>query len=219
MRAQLFLIAIFTILFSACSSTKEYYIEPEFQKEKISSSVLIVPVQQKWFEANFSHAFGQLSGTGKTTFYSSLENLMSEKLRSRIKMVGSDQSFNGNLFRSTTLDSKSGEFQVMLPVDDKQFDLPEYKPGIVLILDQYYYYKKKKNFGGTGYAGHETTAQNVLYFETKYIYWDTSAGKPVAWGSSYASKSISDKQVPGQDDYREVLSKVFDKVVKQGPLL
>lgn len=221
MRVQKYLIAFLVILFTACSTTKEYYLDPEFEQEKVSSSILIVPVQESWFEEkeNLSHTFGKLSGTAEKTFYTSLEKLMSQKLRSKIKMAGSDQTFKGDLFKSTILNSGNNSLQVMLPLDDKQFDLTGYEPEIVLLLDQFYYFKREQEVGGLGYAGHESKSQNLLYFETKYMYWNTENSKPVAWGSSYASKKISGNQVLGLSDYREVLSKAMDKLIKQGPVL
>ena len=219
MRVQHYFLAIFIILLTSCASSKDYYIEPELAKDKKTSSVLVVPIQQSWFENNYSHSFGQLSGNARNIFYSSLESLMSDKLRSRIRMIDSDQYFDGKLFESTPLTFDGNSYKVMLPTDDVQFEMPEYKPEMVLLLDQYFYYKRKEATGGLGYAGHEAKTQNILYFETKYIYWDTINDKAVAWGNSYASKRVSDGPRVNLDDYREVLSKAVDKVIKQGPVL
>lgn len=219
MRVKHYFFVFIILLLTGCASSKDYYIEPELENSKKTSSVLVVPIQQAWFEDNYSHAFGKLSGNGRQIFYSSLENLMSNKLRSKIKMVSEDQSYDGQLFKSTPLAFDGEFYNMMLPTDDVQFELPEYKPEIVLLLDQYFYYKRKEATGGLGYAGHEAKTQNILYFETKYIYWDTSSDKAVAWGSSYASKKVSNSQMVNPEDYREVLSEAVDKVIKQGPVL
>ncbi len=219
MRVQHYFLATFILLLVSCASSKDYYIEPELEKDKKLSSVLVVPIQQSWFENNYSHSFGQLSGNARNIFYSSLESLMSDKLRSRIRMIDEDQYFDGSLFESTPLTFDGNSYKVMLPTVDMQFEMPEYKPELVLLLDQYFYYKRKEATGGLGYAGHEAKTQNILYFETKYIYWDTINDKAVAWGSSYASKKVSDGPRVNLDDYREVLSKAVDKVIKQGPVL
>lgn len=219
MRVQHYLVACLVILISGCSSSKDYFIEPELENAKKPSSVLVVPIQQNWFENNYSHSFGKLSGNARNIFYGSLENLMSDKLRSRIKMINKDQSYDGKLFESTKLPFGDNSYKVMLPTDDLQFEMPEYKPEFVLLLDQYFYYKRKEATGGLGYAGHEAKTQNILYFETKYIYWDTSKDKAVAWGNSFASKKVSNSQVINPEDYRLVLSEAVNKVIKQGPVL
>lgn len=219
MRVQHYFFAFILLLITGCATSKDYYIEPELENSKKTSSILVVPIQQSWFENNYSHAFGQLSGNARNIFYSSLENLMANKLRSRIKMVSEDQNYDGQLFKSTSLAFDGKSYNVMLPTDDIQFDMPEYKPEMVLLLDQFFYYKRKEATGGLGYAGHEAKTQNILYFETKYIYWDTSNDKAVAWGSSHASIKVSNSQVVNLEDYREVLSKAVDKVIDQGPVL
>ena len=219
MRVPQYFLAFIIILFAGCASSKDYYIEPEFENSKKTSSVLVVPIQQSWFENNYSHPFGQLRGNARNIFYSSLESLMATRLQSKIEMVNADQNFNGDLFESTSLAFDGNSYQVMLPTDDIQFEMSEYKPEMVLLLDQYFYYKRKEATGGLGYAGHEAKTQNILYFETKYIYWDTVNDKAVAWGSSHASKKVSNSQTVDLQDYREVLSKAVDKVIKQGPVL
>lgn len=219
MRVQQYLFVFIILLLTGCASSKDYYIEPELENAKKPSSILVVPIQQAWFENNYSHSFGQLTGNARNIFYSSLENLMSDKLRSRIKMISEDQNYDGNLFKSTSLTFDGNSYNVMLPTDNIQFEMPEYKPEMVLLLDQYFYYKRKEATGGLGYAGHEAKTQNILYFETKYIYWDTSNNKAVAWGNSYASKKVSNSRVINLEDYREVLSKAVDKVIEQGPVL
>jgi hypothetical protein len=219
MRVHQYLFVSLILLLAGCSSSKDYYIEPELENAKKPSSLLVVPIQQSWFENNYSHSFGQLSGNARNIFYSSLEGLMSDKLRSKIRMIDKDQIYDGKLFKSTSLKFDGNSYKVMLPTDDLQFDMPEYKPELVLLLDQYFYYKRKEATGGLGYAGHEAKTQNILYFETKYIYWDTSNDKAVAWGSSYASKKVSNSPTVNLEDYRDVLSKAVDKVIKQGPAL
>lgn len=219
MRVLFYLIALSVLLISGCASSKDYYIEPELETQKKTSSILVVPIQQNWFENNYSHSFGKLSGNAKNIFYSSLENLMSDKLQSRIKMISEEQSYDGKLFKSTMLTFDNTSYQVMLPTDDLQFEMPEYKPELVLLLDQYFYFKRKEATGGLGYAGHEAKTQNILYFETKYIYWDTSKDKAVAWGNSFASKKVSNSESVDLEDYRQVLSKAVDKVIEQGPVL
>lgn len=219
MRVPHYLIACLVILVAGCSSSKDYFIEPELENQKKPSSILVVPIQQNWFENNYSHSFGKLSGHARNIFYSSLESLMSDKLRSRIKMINEDQNYDGTLFKSTLLPFGGNSYEVMLPTDDLQFEMPEYKPELVLLLDQYFYYKRKEATGGLGYAGHEAKTQNILYFETKYIYWDTSKNKAVAWGNSYASKKVSNSPKINPEDYRLVLSEAVEKVIQQGPVL
>lgn len=219
MRVKLFFLSLFICLLSSCSSTQKYYLEPEFQQNKISSTVLVVPIQRIWFTDNFSHPFGNLSGPGKNAFYSFLEDLMDDRLRSSIQLLDTEKPLDGKLFSPVSLTSGKDSMQVMLPTDDSQFTMPGYQPRMVLLLDQFYYRKKKETAGGSSYAGHESTTRNLLYFETKYTYWDTEADKPIAWGSSAASKIVSADEALSYPDYLEVLSKAVKKIVDQGPLL
>lgn len=144
---------------------------------------------------------------------------MDDQLRSSIQLFDTEKSLDGRLFSPVSLTSGKDSIQVMLPTDDAQLTLPEYQPRMVLILDQFYYRKKRETVGGSSYAGHEATTRNFLYFETKYTYWDTETDKPIAWGSSAASKIIPSDEALSYPDYLEVLSKAVKKIVDQGPLL
>ena len=178
-----FLIFIITSLLG-CSSS-EYYIDPAYSEEKVNTSVLVLPIQRDWFGGSFSHTFGSLSGQGKTTFYNSFEPLLSNSLESSIKMVDSDQSVDDEKFERTKMKFGEDSTNVLIPKEESTFDSSDFQPKIILVLDQYYFLQEEKTTGNSSYAGHEQgITRTVLYFETKYIYWDTEQRKAIAWGTT-----------------------------------
>ncbi|MDX1671929.1 MAG: hypothetical protein R3211_06280 [Balneolaceae bacterium] len=207
------------LLLAGCSTTRNYYIEPEYQKSKIRSSVLVLPIQREWFEDNYMHTFGSLSGNQKTAFYSSLRHLFSEQINSELYAVDPSKNFPDSLFMSTTLSTGASQFEAMVPRKNVKLEFEGVMPRIVLVLDQYFYREKSELSGGSSYAGHEAEVKNFLYFETKYVYWDTEKGVPLAWGVSDAHIEMPAGESIGFQDYLAVLSKAVDKVAKQGPIL
>ena len=71
----------------------------------------------------------------------------------------------------------------------------------------------------SGMQAMKKKTQIILYFENEYIYRNITKDKAVAWGSSYASKRVSEGPRVNLDDCRIVLSKAVDKVIKQEPVL
>lgn len=220
MRFSLPILVLLTIGIIGCSSSQQYYIDPSYSENKVDASVLVVPLQSSWFEGNFTHTFGSLSGTGKTTFYNSLEPLLSEYIYSSVELIDAEQSFDNDMFYSSKLKLGNDSLDVILPKENSSFSMSEQQPQMVLFLDQYFFRKKQKTLSGSSYAGHEEgSTRTLLYFETKYIFWDTSNNKPIAWGSTDSSVSLSSSGNVNSADYYKVLSQAVEKLSKRSPIM
>jgi hypothetical protein len=172
MRTSLPILAFLIVSIIGCSPAKNYYIDPVYSENKLQAEVLVLPLQRNWFEGNYSHTFGSLSGTAETTFYNSLEPLISENVYSRIQVIDQEQTFDEEMFQPAKLKIGKDSVNVMMPARRSNFSLSDFKPEIVLVLDQYFFRKRQKASSGSSYAGHEGgDPKTILYFETKYIYW------------------------------------------------
>ncbi len=143
---------IFVILIASiigCSTAKNYYIDPVYSENKVQAQVLVLPLQRNWFEGNFSHTFGSLSGTAENTFYNSLEPLISENVYSRIRVIDEEQTFDEEMFEPAKLKMGKNSVNVLIPASQSNFSLSDFKPEIVLVLDQYFFRKQQKASSGS----------------------------------------------------------------------
>lgn len=209
-------VLLITLFVSACSSSKNYYLEPEFKNSKTNGTVLIMPIDRFRF-GNFQHTFGSLSGDERTTFNSQLAPLFSQYANVRVSMLNEDEMVDTENFKISSLQTEDNMFETIIPAENANLSFSGEQPRFVLMLDQYYYRQKEEEVGGGSYAGHEPEIQRTLYFETKYVYWDTTRKQPVGWGVSTASSEVS--VTVTRSDYVEVLSKAVRKIVNQGPIV
>lgn len=218
-RELLLCLVFMAVTLLGCSATKEYYIDPSYEDQKIDTSVLVLPLQRDWFQENYTHTFGTLSGSAKTTFYNSMQPLLAKNLNSDIQMVDPGTSFKSEMFQSSKLKFGSDSLNVYIPDRQSNFSLSGNQPEIILLLDKYFFRKKRKVFGSSSYAGHEEgTTKTVLQFETKYIYWNTKQQKPIAWGNTESSVTLGKSPEVTGSDYELVLSKAVDKMLKRSPI-
>lgn len=205
-------------MLAGCGSTENYYLDPEYQDQKSTSPVLVIPVQKDWFTDLYQHPFGYLKGKDKQAFNSLIKPLISEHTGSMITVIASGEYMDEEKFKVTTLPIGNIQHDVIVPSEQAEFQTPDSNPRFVLLLDQFYFRKLNQSSSSSGYAGHGGgEGHQRLYFRTLYVYWDTVRKKPVAWGSSEDSISYSDKL--SFPDYSELLSKVMKKIVDRGPVL
>lgn len=204
-----------------CSSSQEFYIDPSYSEEKVNASVLVLPLQRDWFDQSLRHNFGSISGQGETSFYNSLGPLLSNHLQSSVEMIDPEQSFDGEMFEQTKLNSGKDSIDVLVPTEQSSFNSGDHQPEIVLLLDQYYFLTEEKTTGNSSYGGHEEgITRTILYFETKYIYWDTEQKEAIAWGNTDSSVTLDKKtDNASSSDYYDVLSKAVEKMSERGLLL
>lgn len=209
----LLIAVLLTAVIAGCSSSKNYYLEPEYQENKVNSSVTVLPVWRSWF-GNFPYYnFGSLSGTGKNVFSSSIQSLFSEYLSSNVEAISSPSQIDTTNFTVANINREDQSFSIITPKDNARVSSTRF----ILLLDQFYFRQKSElSANASSYAGHEGSEQKSLYFVTKYAYWDTETNKLVGWGTSQASKQISDK--PKYSDYAEVLSQAVREIAAQGPV-
>ena len=221
MKNTFFLLCAFLAggLIAGCSTSKSFHIEPEYQKNKKTSSVLVLPIQRTWFQNNYTYTFGNVSGTGGKVFWESLENLLARNLKSMVEVPSRDATLDTGTFEATSLPFEAGETEVMIPnlASGTDFEFNGRRADMVLLLDKFYYRKVREFVGGNSYAGHEGREKTFLYFETKYVYWDAERKKIAAWGSTDASVTIG--QDAGYSDYLEALDKAVKKIAKNSPVI
>jgi hypothetical protein len=219
-RELLLCIVLVSATLLGCSTSKEYYIDPTYEKQKVDTSVLVLPLQRDWFQGQFTHTFGTLNGPGQTTFYNSMQPLLAKSLTSNIQMIEPGTSFDSKMFRSSKLKFGSDSLSVLIPDQQSNFSMSGSQPEIILLLDKYFFRKQRKAVGGSSYAGHEGgSTKTVLQFETKYIYWNTKQHKPIAWGNTASSVTLGKSPDVTNSDYELVLSKALDKMVKRSPIM
>lgn len=219
MRDLLPRICLFVFFIAGCSSSKNFYIEPDYRNNKLNSPMLIVPIERDWFDNDTRHMFGHLSGNGKNMFYASIGALFSETFDSKLEVVDRNENISGSMFEPANLETGSLDFTVMVPRKETAIEKHDFSPRIILILDQYYFQQKEENISGSSYAGHEGEVQKFLYFETKYVYWDIETDTPLAWGVSDAVIQVSRAKPPSNADYQRVLARAVHKIANQGPLI
>lgn len=210
---HLFIAVLFAVVLAGCSSSKNYYLEPEYQEEKVNSSVTVLPVWRSWF-GNFPYYnFGSLSGTGKNVFDSSIQPMFSEYLSSNVEAISSSSQIDTTNFTITNVNHEDQSFSIITPKENAKVSSSRF----ILLLDQFYFRQKSElSVNANSYAGHEGSEQIMLYFVTNYAYWDTETNKIVGWGTTNASTQISEQ--PEVSDYSEVLSKTVQKIASQGPV-
>lgn len=214
------ILLLISLNLSGCSASKEYYVDPSYSEEKVNASVLVLPVQGDWFDGSLNHTFGSVSGQAKTTFYNTLEPLLSNNLESSVEMVDSEQSFDDEIFEQSTLNTGKDSIHVLIPIEQSTFNSADNQPEIVLLLDQYYFLTEEKTTGNSTYAGHEEgITRTILYFETNYIYWSTEQKKAIAWGNTDSAVTLDKTDNITTSDYYDVLSQAVEKISEQGPLL
>lgn len=209
---------VFLSLSAGCNTLENYYIEPEYRNQKLSTSVLVLPIQKSWFPDNYSHIFGSLSESERSAFYSSLKFLLTEHLYSRLEVVGPEQMYPDTLFRPMNLTTGEQQFEVLIPRNQVQIESEGFDPRMLLILDRYYFSERQEQTGGSTYAGHEGKLKNYLYFETDYVYWDSSQNRALAWGHINTSIPISEGQRIRYSNYLDLLSKAAELLTSRGPV-
>lgn len=205
-----------TFILASCSSSKNYYLQPDFKEKKVNSSVLVLPVWRSWFTSFPQHTFGSLTNTGKKVFESSLEPLFSRYTGNSAQTFISAPESDSTNFKISKLAIKGISIDVIIPKENAQINTQNSSTRFVVLLDQFYFRELEKKAMSSTYAGQETGPQEVLYFETNYAYWDTENKKIVAWGKASKSELIS--KAPTESDYSNLLSKAFKEIVNQGPV-
>lgn len=214
---HLFSILLLGLLISYCSTSQNYYLEPDFENEKIESSLFVIPVERSLFNGFEHYAFSALRGTEKTIFETSLSPYLSEFSNSNVKIMESKEPLDEEDFEIDSLETSESKFAVLLPKSGTQVLNNEETPRFVLLLDQFYFRALEKTIGGSSYAGHEgQSIRRTLVFETKYVYWDNEKREAVGWG--VANADLNFQEEPSNEDYSKLLEQALEDIVKRGPL-
>ncbi len=209
----LLLAILFGVMLAGCSSSKNYYLEPEYQENKVNSSVTVIPVTRAFFTNFPYYSFGSLSGTGQSVFNSSLQPLFAQYAASSVETISSSAQIDTTNFTLTNLGDEEEMFEIIAPKENSKVSSSRF----VLLLDKFYFRQKvEQSPNSSGYAGHEGSEQRMLYFVTKYAYWDTQNNKIVGWGEASTRTQISTE--PEVSDYSQILSQAVQQIVKQGPI-
>lgn len=208
---------VITVLFiSSCSSTQNYYLDPAYQKEKSSESVLVVPVQKKWFQNAFHHNFGHLSGRDQSMFYAMISPLFNEYAATTINIVSFEQEIDESNFTFNRFPVREHVTDFVVPKEDARFPKATGNYRFVLLLDEYFFSKRTKKSSTSTYAGHRGEDQLLYIFQTKYLYWDTKRKEAVAWGVVQSDLPYKDNL--GFPDYSQLLSRAIGQIIQNGPV-
>jgi len=204
-----------SIIFSACSTTKQYHTVPEYQENKEITSLTIVPIKKDWFPNSTDHPFGYLSPKQDQAFYALLEPLFSEKVIGTVNNFDESRSFDDSEFKYETFQVGESQFKSFVP-NKPDFGNLKQNNRFIVFLDQYYFRKRKESARSSNFAGAEVDEKNYLFFETKFVIWDTLKNQSVSWGTSNATTQINGQL--NLNIYSQVLDKAIDNIVKWGPV-
>jgi len=199
------------ILFSTCSSSKNYFISSEYEEARADKEVLIVPVYREQFTETPKPLFGYLDSSQKSIFENELKNFFRDRLNVPVKIYEGDASFSREDFSMETVSLNESEFFILKPGNDLFPDT-----GYVLFIDEFMFNTQTQTVRSSSYAGHGETTQKALYFETKYSLWDNEKKKIAAYGMFNTSKEISSEAT--EEDYANVIRNVLDDITKRSPL-
>lgn len=204
------------LLLTSCTASQSYYIEPEFENEKMNTSLLILPIKDTFFDGFDAHTFSQLNPREQAAFDNNLAELISKNSGTKTQEIEGDKSLNKNDFSIDSLEISSGAIGILSPKKGVAIG-GKSSAQLVLILDQYYFRTVEQASGGSSYAGHEgTTTIKTLYFETNYLYWDNDSGQAIGWGSVESDLML--KEGLTEEAYQDILDKALKKILKQGPI-
>lgn len=212
-------VLVLAILLSAgCSSSKNFYLEDQYQNGKEDTSVMILPLDREYFPENYEYTFGHFNTDQEQVFRSTAEVTFSQTAGVPTYLFSGD-SVNSDMFRPSELETGNSSFEVLTPTDASgiQAGNNSGNPGFVLLLDGFTFDRETVTVEGSGYAGHEQSAKFVLVFETRYLYWNPRTSSTAGWGTVRSSIDL-EGQNPTRDEYSEVLADVMRTIAQNGPV-
>ncbi len=217
-RCFLPVLALAILLSAGCSSSKNFYLEEEYQNGKEDTSVMILPLDRDYFPDSYEYTFGFFSSEQEQVFRSTAEVTFSRTAGVPTYLFSGD-SVNSATFRPSELETGNRSFEVLTPTDPSgiQGYSNSGNPGFVLLLDGFTFERETVTVEGSGYAGHEQSAKFVLVFETRYVYWNPRTSSVAGWGTARSSVDL-EGQNPSRDEYSEVLTDVMRTIAQNGPV-
>lgn len=219
-RRSLYLAALLAAAVGAagCSSTQSYFLDPDYEGNRIKASVGILLIEQAYFPDVYDHTFGSLRTREARTFRQFLEPLYGTAAETESWLIPGRAIADPQVFRSRRFTAGADSFEVMVPENRKAFSFPARAPRFLLILDQYYYRRGAESGGGSTYAGHEPSVSQVLAFETRYVYWDVTEERVVGYGTARSQVNLEAEE-PAVSEYSELLSESLTQIARWGPII
>lgn len=200
-----------SLSFLACSSTSDIYLDQEYRKGSLNNDFVVLPLKSSWVpDATTSNIGGQ----EEEYFYSSLQPSFSLNTPNKVEIINSDSELESPTFKRTTLKNEKVSIRVNLPPEEL---LNSFEEQYVYFFESYGFKVNEAQSGGTSYAGHEEiTVSYSLYFETEFFLLDKKTRKVISWGKIADKTSIENKK-PIYNDYVNLISKVSNRILKEGP--
>ncbi len=197
------------IAVAACSTSRSFYLDEEYDKNVLSSPFVVLPFKQNWTPtATLTGIYGKESNY----FYLGLDPSFTSNTPNDVKIINSDLESDKISFTPTILETENMSMNVSLPSDEL---LNSFSERYVYFFENYGFRIMEKKSGDISYAGLEANVYKVLYFKTKFFLLDKSNKKIVSWGEVADQVRIADK--PEFPDYLELLTKISNTILQDGP--
>ena len=215
---NILLLTVSTLLFiTSCASTSNQFLASGYDDKEENATLSILPVQAETFFEYFpGYTFGKLENGSNETFELYLPTYIERNTQADVKEVLTSAYLEGSNFelKELPLDSES-QFQILGPKDNTSLTTEGINSRFTLILDQFNYQMYDIETGGGNYAGHETEKETRLRFETKYLIWDNTVGKPAAWGRVKSAKRYTTMEK--EMLYQQLLDEVLEQILRKSP--
>ncbi|RNC83275.1 MAG: hypothetical protein ED557_11290 [Balneola sp.] len=193
----------------ACAPTKTIYLDENYEKNSITSSFAVVPIQKEWVP---DAVITPLTGTTKEYLYLALESGFSKSTLSPVEIFNEDVEFPVTAFERKMLDAENLSIEITLPPDSLLNSFPE---RYVYFLEGYGFRVAEQQTTGSSYAGNEASSYRVLMFQTEFYLYDKTTKEIISWGLVGDQAPIASD--PEYNHYLDIMTRVSHKIVKESP--
>ena len=219
MKTRLILPVIAAFLFISCAGNTKQFVVEEYRDMRTFSSVSILTIDLEQLYDEFpSHNFGALRPAEQSIFENQLVSVFRSQTRANVNGLIDSTIYSKTEFQLNRYPIKNDTLTIVSPVQGATLTTSNRAPGFVVILDQFSFNPVEVEGGGSSYAGHETSKETYMVFQTSYLIWDNSSGKAVAWGQVQSDQLM----YPTQNRvamYSDLLSEAFNQIVKKSPFV
>lgn len=193
----------------ACAPTKTIYLDESYEKNSLTSSFAVVPLQKEWVP---DAVITPLTRTTKEYLYLALESGFSKSTLSPVDVFDEEVQFPMNAFERKMLDAKDLSIEITLPPDSLLNSFPE---RYVFFLEGYGFRVAQQQTAGSSYAGNEASSYRVLMFQTEFYLYDKTTKEIISWGIVGDQAPIA--KDPEYNHYLDIMTRVSHKIVKESP--
>ncbi len=207
------IIIITAFVITNCSSTKDIYLDQEYQKSSLNSEFVVIPLKSSWLMEGSKY---RINPSEEDYFYRGLERSFNNNAASDVKFIEPDFELERNKFELKKLTSKNVNINANLPPKELLDSFPE---RYVYFFESFGFNITQKNVAASSYAGQEkeVIVKRRLNFNTEFFLLDKQTEKIISWGKIDESKSIGEK--PKFEDYQDLIDAASKQIINEGPFI